>query len=182
MQVEPQLGGPMQCLQAMAMATVLVLEAMVMEPGLGTQQCSGCAAGLGGKAGKGAGGLGAGGYPQGQEKYGGGVSQLPYNGAPVNTAGLDGDGSFPYGAQQLGLGGGDGGKSAGKYGNGGLPQVHHGCTALWTCDWWKRRGYGAQQQVIKLTLKTTTLLLASGNYVYGNCLRITMLVPISGGW
>lgn len=53
---------------------------------------------------------------------GGGVSQLPYNGAPVNTAGLDaGDGSFPYGAQQLGLGG-DGGKSSGKYGNGGLPQ------------------------------------------------------------
>ncbi|XP_055754728.1 uncharacterized protein LOC129833935 [Salvelinus fontinalis] len=32
--VEAQLGGPMQCLQAMAMATVLVLEAMVMEPGL----------------------------------------------------------------------------------------------------------------------------------------------------
>ncbi|XP_064866376.1 uncharacterized protein LOC115110755 isoform X2 [Oncorhynchus nerka] len=31
--VEAQLGGPMQCLQAMAMATVLVLEAMVMEPG-----------------------------------------------------------------------------------------------------------------------------------------------------
>ncbi|XP_042183734.1 uncharacterized protein LOC112259004 isoform X37 [Oncorhynchus tshawytscha] len=31
--VEAQLGGPMQCLQAMAMATVLVLEAMVMDPG-----------------------------------------------------------------------------------------------------------------------------------------------------
>ncbi|XP_036794659.1 uncharacterized protein LOC110538997 isoform X39 [Oncorhynchus mykiss] len=31
--VEAQLGGQMQCLQAMAMATVLVLEAMVMEPG-----------------------------------------------------------------------------------------------------------------------------------------------------
>ncbi|XP_064862775.1 uncharacterized protein LOC115110745 isoform X7 [Oncorhynchus nerka] len=31
--VEAQLVGPMQCLQAMAMATVLVLEAMVMEPG-----------------------------------------------------------------------------------------------------------------------------------------------------
>ncbi|XP_076121783.1 uncharacterized protein LOC143102206 isoform X2 [Alosa pseudoharengus] len=49
----------------------------------------------------------------------GGMGQLPYNGAPVIPAGLEGDGGYPYGAaQQLGLGA-DAGKSASKYGDAG---------------------------------------------------------------
>ncbi|KAJ7989533.1 hypothetical protein DPEC_G00305530 [Dallia pectoralis] len=48
-----------------------------------------------------------------------GAGQLPYNGVPVNTAGLEGDVGYPYAAQHLGMANGDGGKSASKYGNGG---------------------------------------------------------------
>ncbi|XP_030592083.1 fibroin heavy chain [Archocentrus centrarchus] len=69
------------------------------------------------------GALGAGLEPTGG-KYGGGAAQVPYGNAPVVPAGLEGDGGYPYAAQQLGLGA-ESAKSASKYGAAG--------------------GYGAQQ-------------------------------------
>ncbi|XP_071322910.1 uncharacterized protein [Trachinotus anak] len=50
-------------------------------------------------------------------KYGGGASQVPYGNAPVIPAGLEGDGGYPYAAQQLGLGA-EGAKTPNKYGAG----------------------------------------------------------------
>ncbi|XP_034749297.1 hornerin isoform X1 [Etheostoma cragini] len=57
-------------------------------------------------------------------KYGGGAAQVPYGNAPVIPTGLEGDGRYPYPAQQLNLGA-EGAKTANKYGAG--------------------TGYGAQQ-------------------------------------
>ncbi|XP_022595426.1 fibroin heavy chain-like [Seriola dumerili] len=57
-------------------------------------------------------------------KYGGGAAQVPYGNAPGIPAGLEGDGGYPYAAQQLGLGA-EGAKTSNKYGAGA--------------------GYGAQQ-------------------------------------
>ncbi|XP_041813471.1 glycine-rich cell wall structural protein 1.0 isoform X2 [Chelmon rostratus] len=57
-------------------------------------------------------------------KYGGGAPQAPYGNSPVIPTGLEGDGGYPYAAQQLGLGA-EGAKTANKYGAGA--------------------GYGAQQ-------------------------------------
>ncbi|XP_035852296.1 glycine-rich cell wall structural protein 1.8 isoform X5 [Sander lucioperca] len=58
-------------------------------------------------------------------KYGGGgAAQVPYGNAPVIPTGLEGDGSYPYPAQQFNLGA-EGAKTANKYGAG--------------------TGYGAQQ-------------------------------------
>ncbi|XP_076616581.1 uncharacterized protein LOC143339295 [Chaetodon auriga] len=48
----------------------------------------------------------------------GGARQIPYNGAPVVPAGLDGMGSLPFGGQPLGMGAE---KSNAKYGYGGSP-------------------------------------------------------------
>ncbi|XP_056256569.1 spidroin-1 isoform X1 [Seriola aureovittata] len=57
-------------------------------------------------------------------KYGGGAAQVPYGNAPGIPAVLEGDGGYPYAAQQLGLGA-EGAKTSNKYGAGA--------------------GYGAQQ-------------------------------------
>ncbi|XP_038562133.1 glycine-rich cell wall structural protein 2 isoform X1 [Micropterus salmoides] len=80
----------------------------------------------GGYAGQGQGAYGAlgAGLESTGGKYGGGAAQVPYGNAPVIPAGLDGDGAYPYAAQQLGLGA-EGAKTANKYGAGA--------------------GYGAQQ-------------------------------------
>nr|XP_046271923.1 glycine-rich cell wall structural protein isoform X4 [Scatophagus argus] len=67
--------------------------------------------------------LGAGLEPTGG-KYGGGAAQVPYGNAPVIPTGLEGDGGYPYPAQQLALGA-EGAKTPNKYGAGA--------------------GYGAQQ-------------------------------------
>ncbi|KAI3359108.1 hypothetical protein L3Q82_002651 [Scortum barcoo] len=48
-------------------------------------------------------------------KYGGGAGQVPYGNAPVIPTGLEGDGGYPYNAQQLALGA-EGAKTANKYG------------------------------------------------------------------
>ncbi|XP_023269672.1 fibroin heavy chain-like [Seriola lalandi dorsalis] len=48
-------------------------------------------------------------------KYGGGAAQVPYGNAPGIPAGLEGDGGYPYAAQQLGLGA-EGAKTSNKYG------------------------------------------------------------------
>uniref|UniRef100_UPI0037E74DCE spidroin-1 n=1 Tax=Semicossyphus pulcher TaxID=241346 RepID=UPI0037E74DCE len=47
-------------------------------------------------------------------KYGGGAAQVPYANAPVIPTGLEGDGGYPYAAQQLALGA-EGAKTANKY-------------------------------------------------------------------
>ncbi|XP_059203214.1 fibroin heavy chain isoform X2 [Centropristis striata] len=62
------------------------------------------------------GGLGAGLDATGG-KYGGGAAQVPYGNAPVIPAGLEGDGGYPYPAQQLNLAA-EGAKTASKYGAG----------------------------------------------------------------
>ncbi|XP_029294589.1 glycine-rich cell wall structural protein 2 isoform X2 [Cottoperca gobio] len=72
------------------------------------------ALGAGGHAGQVQGALGAGLDSTGG-KYGGGAAQVPYGHAPVIPTGLEGDGSYPYPAQQLNLGA-EGVKSANKYG------------------------------------------------------------------
>ncbi|XP_029294594.1 glycine-rich cell wall structural protein 1.0 isoform X7 [Cottoperca gobio] len=74
----------------------------------------GAALGAGGHAGQVQGALGAGLDSTGG-KYGGGAAQVPYGHAPVIPTGLEGDGSYPYPAQQLNLGA-EGVKSANKYG------------------------------------------------------------------
>ncbi|XP_038562158.1 glycine-rich cell wall structural protein 2 isoform X3 [Micropterus salmoides] len=86
----------------------------------------GAALSTGGYAGQGQGAYGAlgAGLESTGGKYGGGAAQVPYGNAPVIPAGLDGDGAYPYAAQQLGLGA-EGAKTANKYGAGA--------------------GYGAQQ-------------------------------------
>ncbi|XP_014862145.1 PREDICTED: glycine-rich cell wall structural protein-like isoform X7 [Poecilia mexicana] len=74
------------------------------------------ALGTGGYAGPvqgGYGGLGAGLESVGG-KYGG-AGQVPYGNAPVIPAGLEGDGGYPYAAQQLGLAA-ESAKTASKYG------------------------------------------------------------------
>ncbi|XP_070407485.1 uncharacterized protein [Nothobranchius furzeri] len=48
-------------------------------------------------------------------KYGAGAAQVPYGNAPVIPAGLEGNGGYPYAAQQLGLTA-EGAKAASKYG------------------------------------------------------------------
>ncbi|XP_044037006.1 fibroin heavy chain isoform X2 [Siniperca chuatsi] len=63
-------------------------------------------------------------------KYGGGAAQVPYGNAPVISTGLEGDGGYPYAAQQLGLGT-EGAKTTNKYGAG----AGHGA---------QQTGYGAQ--------------------------------------
>ncbi|XP_068584118.1 uncharacterized PE-PGRS family protein PE_PGRS46 [Cebidichthys violaceus] len=73
------------------------------------------ALGTGGYAGQGAyGALGTGLDTTGG-KYGG--AQVPYGNAPVIPTGLEGDGGYPYPAQQLNLGA-EGAKTANKYGYG----------------------------------------------------------------
>ncbi|KAM9744939.1 uncharacterized protein ACNS7B_009448 isoform 2-T2 [Menidia menidia] len=75
----------------------------------------GAAHGTGGYAGQVQGGYGA--LGAGMEstggKYGGGAAQVPYN--PVIPAGIEGDGGYPYPAQQLNLAA-QGTKAANKYG------------------------------------------------------------------
>ncbi|XP_039681662.1 fibroin heavy chain isoform X2 [Perca fluviatilis] len=61
-------------------------------------------------------------------KYGGGAAQVPYGNAPVIPTGLEGDGGYPYPAQQLNLGA-EGTKTANKYGAGtgyGVQQTGYG--------------------------------------------------------
>ncbi|XP_034749300.1 glycine-rich cell wall structural protein isoform X4 [Etheostoma cragini] len=70
------------------------------------------------------GALGAGLDSTGGKYGGGGAAQVPYGNAPVIPTGLEGDGRYPYPAQQLNLGA-EGAKTANKYGAG--------------------TGYGAQQ-------------------------------------
>ncbi|XP_074512049.1 uncharacterized protein LOC141780633 isoform X5 [Sebastes fasciatus] len=48
-------------------------------------------------------------------KFGGGAAQVPYGNAPVIPSGLEGDGGYPYPAQQLNLGA-EGAKTGNKYG------------------------------------------------------------------
>ncbi|CAI5676245.1 unnamed protein product [Oreochromis niloticus] len=93
--------------------------------GYGNGDGYGAALSPGGYAGQVQGGYGAlgAGLESTGGKYGGGAPQAPYGNAPVLPAGLEGDGGYPYAAQQLGLGV-EGAKSA-KYGPGA--------------------GYGAQQ-------------------------------------
>ncbi|XP_005726363.1 glycine-rich cell wall structural protein 1.0 [Pundamilia nyererei] len=93
--------------------------------GYGNGDGYGAALSPGGYAGQVQGGYGAlgAGLESTGGKYGGGAGQAPYGNAPVLPAGLEGDGGYPYAAQQLGLGA-EGAKSA-KYGPGA--------------------GYGAQQ-------------------------------------
>ncbi|XP_060748636.1 fibroin heavy chain isoform X8 [Tachysurus vachellii] len=81
----------------------------VVSAGLGT---AGKVGGYGGSYAGQPGGLGA------DAGLDGGAGQLPYNGAPVIPAGLDGDNGYPYETQQLSLGGngGNGGKLAYGYG------------------------------------------------------------------
>ncbi|XP_034396140.1 uncharacterized protein LOC117735565 [Cyclopterus lumpus] len=66
------------------------------------------ALGTGGYAGQGQGAYGA--LGAGLDNYGG--AQVPYGNAPVIATGLEGDGGYPYPAQQLNLGA----KTANKYG------------------------------------------------------------------
>ncbi|XP_068434499.1 keratin, type II cytoskeletal 3 [Clinocottus analis] len=75
------------------------------------------ALGTGGYAGQGQGAYGAlgAGHDSTGGKYGG--AQVPYGNAPVIPAGLEGDGGYPYPAQQLNLGA-EGAKTANKYGYG----------------------------------------------------------------
>ncbi|XP_040012865.1 glycine-rich cell wall structural protein isoform X2 [Xiphias gladius] len=62
-------------------------------------------------------------------KYGGGAAQVPYGNAPVIPSGPEGEGGYPYSAQQLSLNA-EGAKSANKYAGAGYgPQ---------------QTGYGAQ--------------------------------------
>ncbi|XP_076609334.1 uncharacterized protein LOC143334422 isoform X1 [Chaetodon auriga] len=86
----------------------------------------GAALGTGGYAGQVQGAYGAlgAGLESTGSKYGGGAAQVPYGNSPVIPTGLEGDGGYPYAAQQLGLGA-EGAKTANKYGAGA--------------------GYGAQQ-------------------------------------
>ncbi|XP_035798680.2 uncharacterized protein LOC111587859 isoform X4 [Amphiprion ocellaris] len=79
-------------------------------------------------------------------KYGGGAAQVPYGNAPVIPAGLEGDGGYPYGAQQLSLGA-EGAKTANKYGAGA--------------------GYGAQQTGYGAQLGATQDALGEQTGKYG---------------
>ncbi|XP_040048037.2 uncharacterized protein LOC120828498 isoform X3 [Gasterosteus aculeatus] len=81
------------------------------------------ALGTGGYAGQGQGAYGAlgAGLDTTGGKYGG--AQVPYGNAPVIPTGLEGNGGYPYPAQQLNLGA-EGAKSANKYGYG----AHLGAT------------------------------------------------------
>nr|XP_046271921.1 fibroin heavy chain isoform X2 [Scatophagus argus] len=72
--------------------------------------------------------LGAGLEPTGG-KYGGGAAQVPYGNAPVIPTGLEGDGGYPYPAQQLALGA-EGAKTPNKYAGAGYGA--------------QQTGYGAQ--------------------------------------
>ncbi|KAM8844633.1 uncharacterized protein AB9W97_000128 isoform 3-T3 [Spinachia spinachia] len=86
--------------------------------GNGHNNGHGAALGTGGYAGQGQGAygaLGAGLDPTGG-KYGG--AQVPYGNAPVIPTGLEGNGGYPYPAQQLNLGA-EGAKTANKYGYAG---------------------------------------------------------------
>ncbi|XP_029363852.1 elastin [Echeneis naucrates] len=61
---------------------------------------------------------------------GGGAAQVPYGNAPMIPAGMEGEGGYPYTAQQLGLGA-EGAKTSNKYG----PVAGYGT---------QQTGYGAQ--------------------------------------
>ncbi|XP_008293572.1 spidroin-1 [Stegastes partitus] len=102
----------------------------------------------GGYAGQGQGAYGAlgAGLDATGGKYGGGAAQVPYGNAPVIPAGLEGDGGYPYGAQQISLGA-EGAKTANKYGAGA--------------------GYGAQQTGYGAQLGATQDALGEQTGKYG---------------
>ncbi|XP_042361740.1 glycine-rich cell wall structural protein 1.8-like isoform X2 [Plectropomus leopardus] len=97
--------------------------------GNGYSDGQGAALGAGGYAGQVPGALGAGLDSTGA-KYGAGAAQVPYGNAPVIPTGLEGDGGYPYPAQQLNLAA-EGTKTANKYG----PGAGYGA---------QQTGYGAQ--------------------------------------